>query len=134
MARVRYVSNMGGIAVGYGFLRLIATTVLRLLMSPLYSLAQAVRALGAMQTTQTTLLGQDAFARLDIRALKQLPVPAFIFQGRLDVAAPPFLAERFHAALVAPKKALVWFDECAHMPHFEAPEAFRAALHAALPG
>jgi len=132
MARVRYVSDLGGIAIGRGFFGLLLMNLLRILRSPLYTLAQGLRALQAMQRTSAALLEREDFAHLDIRDMTELRVPATIFQGRLDAAAPPFLAEQFHAALRAPKKALVWFDECAHMPYMEAPEAFRAALHTAL--
>jgi len=132
LTRVRLATNLGGIAIGHSFAGMLARTLVRLFTSRWYSLGAAVRALAAMRSTQEKMLAAPSFVGLDIRALRRLDVPITILQGRLDAAAPPDLAARFYDALDAPAKELVWFDECAHMPHFEAPAQFRSALANAL--
>jgi pimeloyl-ACP methyl ester carboxylesterase len=42
--------------------------------------------------------------------------------------APGEAARRFHDALTAPSKQLVWFDTSAHMPHLEEPAKYRDLL------
>jgi len=63
-------------------------------------------------------------------------VPVVLVQGRLDQVAPGAAAVRFHDALSAPRKRLVWFENSAHTPHLDEPERFRdllRELHAAQP-
>jgi pimeloyl-ACP methyl ester carboxylesterase len=54
----------------------------------------------------------------------ELRVPVYFLEGRHDMEAPAALAERYHLALVAPRKALVWFERSAHFVNTEEPEAF----------
>ena len=49
-------------------------------------------------------------------------------QGRLDQVAPGEATQRFHDALTAPSKQLVWFEKSAHTPHLEEPAKFRDLL------
>jgi pimeloyl-ACP methyl ester carboxylesterase len=49
-------------------------------------------------------------------------------QGRLDQVAPGATAHRYAKALKAPSKQLIWFENSAHTPHLEEPEAFRELL------
>ncbi len=57
--------------------------------------------------------------------VKELDVPVFLFEGRYDYTAPSELAEEFFAALKAPYKRLVWFEESAHPVDVEEPEKFQ---------
>ena len=134
MTRVKWVTNFGGIAVGASFLGLFLHHVFRLLRSPAYSLRQVVAALRGIQITQGRLLGDLGHFSLTAR-LSQLDVPLTVVQGRLDAAAPPALAQTFFDGLVATQgKRLVWFNDCAHSPHFEAPGAFRQVVLDAFTG
>lgn len=134
MTRVKWVSNFGGIAGGASFLGLFLQLLFRLLRSPEYSLRQAIAALRGMQLTQARVLGELHHFSLSAR-LSRLDVPVTVVQGRLDAAAPAALAQRFFDGLEAPRgKRLVWFDACAHLPHFEAPDAFRAVVLEAFAG
>ncbi len=132
MTRVRWVTDFGGVYVGASFLRLLLTTLWRLVRSPFYSLRQVVSALKGMQQTQRrALAGLRGFSVLE--HLSRLTMPVTVIQGRLDAAAPPELAQTLVERLEAPLgKRLVWFDDCAHTPHFEAPAAFRQVVLDAL--
>jgi proline iminopeptidase len=133
MARVKWVTNFGGLQVGTSFARLFLAVLLHLLRSPHYSLAQVVAALRGMQRTQQRSLGALRDYRL-LDHLAPVPVPVTVVQGRLDAAAPPELAAELVRRLDAPRgKRLVWLDDCAHTPHFEAPARFREVLLEALP-
>ena len=70
----------------------------------------------------------------DLRtAVPRIQVPIAFFQGRHDVGTNPEVVARYAAALDAPRgKSFVWFEDSAHMPHYEEPEAFREALLRAL--
>lgn len=57
--------------------------------------------------------------------IKELAVPVFLFEGRYDYTAPSVLAEEFFAALKAPYKRLVWFEESGHPVDVEEPEKFQ---------
>jgi pimeloyl-ACP methyl ester carboxylesterase len=128
MARVRWVTDLGGVKRGATFAALVRANLLRLLTSPHYSLGDAVGAVRGMRLTQERLLadlqGLDLFA-----SAPRIPVPVALFQGRHDAAAPPELTRRYHDGLDAPRgKALVWFEQSAHLPHVEEPERFRRSL------
>ena len=122
--RARWVANYGGIHRGSIFVGLLWTAVWRLLRSPHYSLAQAIKALRAMEATQSRMLAD--LAGFDLRPIvSRLDVPIVFFQGRHDVATPPALVASYAETLAAP---LVWFEHSAHMPQFEEPARFREEL------
>ncbi len=128
LTRVKWVTNFGGVVVGASFAGLFLRLLWRLFTSRHYSLRQAIAALRGMQQTQGRALEQLRDLSM-LSLVKRVQVPVTIAQGRLDAAAPPALAQAFIDQLEAPKgKRLVWFDACAHSPHFEAPEAFRALV------
>ena len=66
----------------------------------------------------------------DLRtAVPRIQVPIAFFQGRHDIGTNPEVVVRYAAALDAPAgKSFVWFENSAHMPHYEEPGAFREAL------
>jgi pimeloyl-ACP methyl ester carboxylesterase len=132
MTRVRWVTDFGGVFAGASFARLALTTLWRLLRSPFYSVRQVVAAVRGMQATQQRALASlQHFSLLGRRS--PVPMPVTVIQGRLDAAAPPALAEVLVEQLDAPRgKRLVWLDDCAHTPHFEAPALFRQVLLEAL--
>jgi proline iminopeptidase len=49
-------------------------------------------------------------------------------QGLLDQVAPAAAAQRFHDAVAAPAKWLVWFPHSAHTPQRDEPDRFRELL------
>ena len=57
----------------------------------------------------------------DVRGLTRLDCPVFIFAGRHDYETPSELAIAWLAALQAPRKGLVEFDNSAHMMELEEP-------------
>ncbi|MFT3706192.1 MAG: alpha/beta hydrolase [Archangium sp.] len=132
MTRVKVVADLGGIQLGTSFVAMFLGVLWRLISSRWYSLPQVVTALRGMLKTQTRTL--PALRSLNLLA-QPLRVKArvTIVQGRLDAAAPPELASALIAHLDAEGgKRLVWLDECAHNPHFEAAELLRPILSAAL--
>lgn len=69
------------------------------------------------------LLQVDLFSQAPI-----LKVPVYLLEGRYDETAPSSIAERYYQQLQAPQKALIWFDDSAHMVEFEQPQPFADAL------
>ena len=57
----------------------------------------------------------------DVRGLTHLDCPVFIFAGRHDYETPSQLAVDWLAALHAPRKGLVMFENSAHMMELEEP-------------
>ncbi len=98
-----------------------------LIRSPDYSIADILRTVRGISASQAALL--PALADTDLVAtMPRLDVPIVIVQGRLDQVAPGEATQRFHAALMAPSKELVWFEKSAHTPHFDEPGRFHDLL------
>ena len=57
----------------------------------------------------------------DVRGVTHMDCPVFIFAGRHDYETPSALAEAWLAALQAPGKGLVEFENSAHMMELEEP-------------
>ena len=57
-----------------------------------------------------------------------LDVPVFFFLGRYDYNTPSGLAAAYLERLQSPLKEVVWFEESAHFPFWEEPDAFHRAL------
>lgn len=122
--RAQWVANFGGVERGKNFGALLFRTLMRLCLSPHYTLREKLGALKGLQVMQERVL--PALQGLDL--LTKPPaahVPIAIFQGRHDVAGPPALAAGLAAALPA---ELVWFEDSAHSPHEEEPVRFRDEL------
>jgi proline iminopeptidase len=132
LTRVRWVTAYGGIHRSRGFLGLLWDTMWRLLVSPHYSLREAVRALRAIEKTQERMLAPGNHFDLRV-AVPRIEVPIVFFQGRHDIATNPEVVARYAEALDAARgKSLVWFEGSAHMPQYEEPGLFREALLRAL--
>jgi pimeloyl-ACP methyl ester carboxylesterase len=58
---------------------------------------------------------------LDLRRIKRLKTPLFIFAGRRDYQTPSQIAADWFAGVRAPQKRLFWFENSAHMMHLEQP-------------
>ena len=103
--------------------------LMSLLRSPDYSVADVIRTLRGITTTQAALVPQLANTDL-VQQVPRLQIPIVMVQGRLDQVAPGAAAERLCDSIAAPRKELVWFERSAHTPHFEEPEKFREVLMA----
>jgi pimeloyl-ACP methyl ester carboxylesterase len=126
--RVKWLMEFRGVIRDTGYSAFVRKTLWEMLRSPHYGLGDVVRAVQGMSYTQRRLLPEladfDLFARVP-----RLDVPFHLFQGRHDHAAPAELAEQYFEKLEAPRgKQLVWFENSAHMPHYEEPVKFREEL------
>jgi pimeloyl-ACP methyl ester carboxylesterase len=66
---------------------------------------------------------------VDLRTqASELDVPVYIIKGRWDVNAVNSLTEEYFALLDAPHKELIWFEDSAHTPLWDAPEHFTEVL------
>jgi pimeloyl-ACP methyl ester carboxylesterase len=66
---------------------------------------------------------------VDLRTqASELDVPVYIIKGRWDVNAVNSLTEEYFALLDAPHKELIWFEDSAHTPLWDAPERFTEEL------
>lgn len=68
------------------------------------------------------------YSREDLTPLTDFRVPIVFMLGRHDWHVPSVLAADYFDDIDAPCKHLVWFDESAHNPPFEEPDAFVAAM------
>jgi pimeloyl-ACP methyl ester carboxylesterase len=55
-------------------------------------------------------------------------MPYFIFDGKHDQNTPASLVEDYFAAIEAPRKELIWFEESAHNPMADESEKFKNLL------
>jgi len=125
--RARWAFNFGGVRTNASYNSEFRTLLGSLLRSPDYSVADVIRTVRGITTTQAALLPQLATTDL-VHTLPRIDVPIVLVQGRLDQVAPGEATQRFYDALTAPSKELVWFEKSAHAPHLEEPEKFRAVL------
>jgi pimeloyl-ACP methyl ester carboxylesterase len=58
------------------------------------------------------------------RAPFPIGVPVFLMSGRYDQQSEATVAREFFDRIEAPRKAFVWFEQSAHSPPFEEPDAF----------
>ncbi|WP_266365092.1 alpha/beta fold hydrolase [Tellurirhabdus rosea] len=66
------------------------------------------------------------------RAVPEVAVPVYIFQGRHDYQTPYAVARRYFERLRAPQKAFFTFENSAHMLLFEEPDRFIQCLDSTL--
>lgn len=77
----------------------------------------------SMEALNATLFGYDAF-----EAHPVLDAPVILMEGVHDQIQSTRLAQAYLDQLAAPKKSLIWFEQSAHMPHWEEPERFNAEV------
>ena len=63
-----------------------------------------------------------------LNTVKSLEVPVYLLLGRHDLNCVFALAEEWFNALDAPEKRLIWFENSAHSPQWEEPEAWNRAF------
>lgn len=125
--RARWASNFGGVRANANYNNELRTLLGSLLRSPDYSIADVIRTVRGITTTQAALLPELAATDL-VRTMPRLDVPIVLVQGRLDQVAPGEATQRFYDAVTATSKELVWFEGSAHSPHLEEPQKFRDVL------
>ncbi|HEY5249477.1 MAG TPA: alpha/beta hydrolase [Dermatophilaceae bacterium] len=135
--RVRWATNFGGVHQRETYGSMVRGLLGSPLRSPDYTTADLVRTVAGITSTQTALLPE--LAHLDLGTLlPDIDTPVVLVQGRNDQVAPGHSAQHYFDMLQAPSKELVWFENSAHMPHLEEPQAFKELLHkvrrATLPG
>jgi proline iminopeptidase len=69
-----------------------------------------------------------AMMKFDVRGVRTMDCPVFIFAGAHDYETPSQLAIDWLAALAAPRKGLVRFEHSAHMMEIEEPGKFLVHL------
>ena len=125
--RARWAINYGGVTAGKDYAWFRRTLLGSLIRSADYSIADVVRALRGITTSQAALLPE--LARTDlVSTVPSLEVPIVLAQGRHDRVAPGEAAQRFYDSVKAPTKRLVWFERSAHTPQFDEPDNFRRLL------
>jgi pimeloyl-ACP methyl ester carboxylesterase len=77
----------------------------------------------SLEAMNKELLGLDL-----ARSVPSIEVPVFFFLGRHDRHAEATQAATYCAALRAPVKRLIWFENSAHNVPFEEPELFNATV------
>jgi proline iminopeptidase len=68
------------------------------------------------------------YSRVDLTQVRRFDVPIVFMLGRHAWHVPAVLAARYFDTIEAPSKRLVWFEQSAHNPPFEEPDAFVRAL------
>ena len=125
--RARWAIEFGGVSAHATYHGLMRALLVSLIRSPDYSVADGMRTLRGITASQAALLPGLAGTDL-VRSVPSLDVPVVLVQGRRDQVAPAAATQRFHDALAAPRKRLVWFENSAHTPHLDEPERFRTLL------
>lgn len=70
----------------------------------------------------------DELMNTDFTGVTRLDCPVLMFAGRTDYTTPSPLIERWYAAVTAPAKKLVWFEQSSHMIYEEEPGRFLVHL------
>jgi pimeloyl-ACP methyl ester carboxylesterase len=121
-----YVARFGGEVHG-NRLGAIGIVLGNVLFSREYGLVDRVNVfrgvLGSMKLLWPQLFKVDLF-----QSVPEMKVPVFFMEGRYDHEVPPNIAARYFAALKAPAKELVWFENSAHMVNSEERNAFNKTL------
>lgn len=106
---------------------IVRSLLLPILKSPEYSLADIPKyAKGAMHLSDV-LWGEVVACDFD-KTVTELKMPVLLTIGRHDYNTPAEIAERWFAALSAPRKEWVWFEDSAHSPMDEEPEKWGEAV------
>jgi len=76
---------------------------------------------------------RSEYAHIDLTQIRRFEVPVVFMLGRDDWHVPSVLAARYFESIHAPSKRLIWFENSAHNPPFEEPDAFVRAVTASVP-
>jgi pimeloyl-ACP methyl ester carboxylesterase len=122
VAQRRLLGRFGGEVHGSrsGALRLVLGS---LVLSREYTLGDRINFFRGVMGSMG-LLWQELLEVNLQETVPELRVPVFFVEGRHDHESPAELAEQYFAALAAPSKELVWFENSAHLPNAEEKERF----------
>lgn len=95
-------------------------------LSPLYTTEDRQAWDAGSAFTMTTMWPK--LADIDFLPLKRVDVPIVFLLGRHDTTTPSEIADRWLAAVRAPTKRIVWFENSAHLPIVEEPGRTLMAL------
>lgn len=95
-------------------------------LSPLYTAADRKAWGEGSAFTVATLWPR--LADVSFSDVEQVDTPLVFLLGRHDYTVPSPIAAEWLANVEAPSKNLIWFEHSAHMPMFEEPGLFLAAL------
>lgn len=109
----------GELHKGTSFIPLVLTG----LASPEYSLRDALRIPNGVSLYNRRFVDNTISGDL-MDAITEVKVPVYFFTGRYDYTDPFALTEEYFSKIHAPQKHLVWFENSAHFPFYEEPEAF----------
>jgi pimeloyl-ACP methyl ester carboxylesterase len=98
-----------------------------MLAAPEYAWPEKLGFTAAADKSFDLLAPQMQALRL-IEQVPQVQVPVFFAVGRHDQLAAPELTRAYFDALRAPCKHWQWFEDSAHFPQWEEPEAFHQLL------
>lgn len=95
--------------------------------SPEYSVVDQLKFFAGMVFTLTTIWPE--FFTLDLyKEAPEISVPVQFMHGRHDYNTPFAIMQKYERILKAPRKKIVFFEQSAHAPNFEEPEAFAEAM------
>ncbi|MCX6556632.1 MAG: alpha/beta hydrolase [Candidatus Aminicenantes bacterium] len=121
-----YVARFGGEVHG-SRLGAVGIVLGNVLFSREYGLADRINVfrgvLASMKHLWPQLFKVDLFS-----SVPEMKVPVFFMEGRYDREVPPDIAARYFAALKAPAKELIWFENSAHMVNSEERDLFNKIL------
>jgi pimeloyl-ACP methyl ester carboxylesterase len=93
--------------------------------SPEYTLRDLFDYVRGMLFSGDVMLTTGEYNRVNLfEQTAKVDIPIYFFQGRYDYSTPGEVVERYYETLDAPQKALVWFEQSAHFPHWEEPQRF----------
>ncbi|MGI9086198.1 MAG: alpha/beta fold hydrolase [Chthoniobacterales bacterium] len=99
-----------------------------LFFSPSYSLSDLIRMVRGAKFSFDNLW-REFFAVDLFTAAPRLEVPVYFFAGRDDHVVTSEIAQKYFAALDAPRgKELIWFEHSSHWPQLDEPEKFRDTM------
>ena len=118
----------GGVWRGHGKWALAAGDAWRALRTPEYTFLDLARQVADPFFSLRALIAEKYTVDL-FRQAPRVEIPARFVAGAHDWTTPSVLVERYVAALDAPRgKRLVRFENSAHLPFLEQPEAFGAVV------
>ena len=93
------------------------------LRAPEYTLSEAID-LARGSSFSSVNWDYNVLSRSIFHEITDYEVPVYFFVGRHDYTTPHVLITAYYEKVNAPKKNIIYFDNSAHFPFFEEPEAF----------
>jgi len=115
----KWVSKFGGEFRKGSLKRIMAKS----LFSPEYTFADWRRHKKGIRFTLQHL-GPEIMKTNLFEQVDTLEVPVYFCVGRYDTLSPVEMQENYFEFLSAPVKDIIWFENSAHFPHLEEPNAF----------